>query len=80
AALGGTVKVQTLDGEGELTVPAGSSTGRVLRLRGQGWPKRDGGRGDLLAEVRVTVPETLTPEQRDLYERLAKARRAQAAA
>lgn len=81
AALGGTVKVQTLDGEGELTIPAGSSTGRVLRLRGQGWPKRGGGRGDLLAEVRVTVPETLTPEQRELYERLAAARKkAQAAA
>ncbi len=80
AALGGTVKVATLDGEGELTVPAGSSTGRVLRLRGQGWPKRGGGRGDLLAEVRVTVPETLTPEQRELYRRLRAAREGEAVA
>src|SRR5690606_39480707 len=74
AALGGSVKVPTLDGEVDLSVPAGSSTGRVLRLRGQGWPQRSGGRGDLLAEVRVTVPETLTAEQRELYQRLAKAR------
>ncbi|HZW27040.1 MAG TPA: DnaJ C-terminal domain-containing protein [Trueperaceae bacterium] len=80
AALGGKVEVATLDGTGELTIPAGSSTGRVLRLRGQGWPQRGGGRGDLLAEVRVTVPETLTPEQRELYERLAAARKAQAVA
>ena len=79
AALGGAVKVPTLDGEVDLNVPAGSSTGRVLRLRGQGWPKRGGGRGDLLAEVRVTVPESLTPEERELYQRLAAARRRAAA-
>jgi len=71
AALGGSVKVPTLDGEVDLTVPAGTSTGRVLRLRGQGWPQRSGGRGDLLAEVRVTVPESITDEQRKLYEKLA---------
>ncbi|HEX7040918.1 MAG TPA: DnaJ C-terminal domain-containing protein [Trueperaceae bacterium] len=80
AALGGVVKVETLDGVVELTVPEGSSSGRVLRLRGQGWPKRGGGRGDLLAEVRVTVPETLTPEQRELYERLRAAREGRAVA
>jgi curved DNA-binding protein len=80
AALGGVVKVETLDGVVELTVPEGSSSGRVLRLRGQGWPQRGGGRGDLLAEVRVTVPETLTPEQRELYERLRAAREGRAVA
>ncbi len=79
AALGGSVAVPTLDGEVDLTVPAGSSTGRVLRLRGQGWPQRAGGRGDLLAEVRVTVPESLTDEQRELYGRLAAARTGQPA-
>ncbi len=75
AALGGSVKVPTLDGEVDLTVPAGSSTGRVLRLRGQGWPQRSGGRGDLLAEVRVTVPETLSDDQRKLYGELAAAQK-----
>lgn len=71
AALGGPVKVPTLDGDVETTLPAGSSTGRVLRLRGKGWPKKTGGRGDELVEVRVTVPEVPNAEQRKLYERLA---------
>lgn len=69
AALGGTVRVPTLDGEVDMTLPAGSSSGRVLRLRGQGWPTADG-RGDEFAEVRVGVPEQLSAEQRRLYEEL----------
>src|SRR5690606_630548 len=73
AALGGNVTVTTLDGNVDLTVPPTSSTGRVLRLRGQGWHKKGGGRGDALVEVRVTVPETLTVEQRALYGKLAGA-------
>jgi len=72
AALGGTVTVTTLDGNVDLTVPPASSTGRVLRLRGQGWHKKGGGRGDALVEIRVTVPETLSAEQRDLYRKLAR--------
>src|SRR5690606_30046853 len=70
-ALGGSATVTTLDGNVELTVPPASSSGRVLRLRGQGWRKKGGGRGDALVEIRVTVPETLTREQRELYGRLA---------
>ena len=76
AALGGKVPVATLDGNLELTVPPGSSTGRVLRLRGQGWHKKEGGRGDALVEVRVMVPEALTADQKKLYQQLAKAARA----
>ena len=70
AAVGGPVRVPTLDGDVEMTLPAGSSSGRVLRLRGKGWPKADGSRGDELAEVRLTVPETLTEEQSGLYQQL----------
>ena len=70
AALGGEVRVATLDGPVEMTLPAGSSSGRVLRLRGQGWPTKGGGRGDELAEVRVTVPADLTDEQREHWEAL----------
>ena len=70
AALGGTAAAPSLAGPIEVTVPAGSSSGRVLRLRGQGWPRKDGSRGDQLVELRVTVPETLSHEQRAAYQRL----------
>lgn len=70
AALGGTLRVPTLEGDVETTLPAGSSSGRVLRLRGQGWPRADGSRGDQLAEVRLSVPETLTDRETELYREL----------
>ena len=70
AALGGKVRVETLDGPVDMTLPTGSSSGRVLRLRGQGWPKKGGGRGDELAEVRVSVPTSLSDEQREHWEAL----------
>ena len=78
AALGGSVRVDTLDGPVEMTLPAGTSSGRVLRLRGKGWPKKGGGRGDELAEVRVTVPGELDDEQRKHYEALRKAAKTKA--
>ncbi|MXV19918.1 DnaJ C-terminal domain-containing protein [Deinococcus xianganensis] len=70
AALGGDVTVQTLSGKGNLSVPPGSSGGRRMRLRGQGWPRKDGTRGDLYVRLNVTVPATLSDEQKDLYRRL----------
>ncbi len=70
AVLGGTVRVPTLDGDVEMTLPKGSQTGRVLRLRGQGWPKRDGTRGDELASVRVVIPVAPSEAQLELYEQL----------
>lgn len=70
AVLGGTVRVPTLDGDVEMTLPKNSQAGRVLRLRGQGWPKRDGTRGDELAEVRVVIPSALNEAQLELYEKL----------
>ena len=72
AALGATVEVPTPDGRVSLKVPAGSQEGRQLRIRGHGMPKlRGGGRGDLIARLRVDVPKKLTPEQRQAVERLA---------
>ena len=71
AALGGKARLQTLQGEVEVTVPAGFSTGRSIRLRGQGFPREVGGRGDLYAKVRIVVPEDLSEEQRACFARLA---------
>jgi molecular chaperone DnaJ len=53
-----------------LKVPAGSQDGRTLRLRGKGAPKIKGGHGDLHVRLRVRVPDKLTKEQRQLFEKL----------
>jgi curved DNA-binding protein len=69
-ALGATVDVRTLDGgTARVRVPPGSSSGRKLRLRGEGWPSPEG-RGDLYAVVKIMVPKQLTAEERELFERL----------
>jgi curved DNA-binding protein len=73
AALGATVPVHTLSGTAQVRVPAGSSSGRRLRLRGRGLPARGGERGDLYATVQVSVPKRLSEEERDLFEQLAAA-------
>lgn len=72
AALGARVPVPTLDGTARVTVPPGSSSGRRLRLRGQGMPGSGGaGAGDLYAVVTIKVPQKLTKTERELFERLA---------
>jgi curved DNA-binding protein len=72
AALGATVELPTLDGRAQVKVPAGSSCGRRLRLRGEGMPRRGGGRGNLYAEVRIVLPKKLTRAERNAFEELAK--------
>ncbi len=57
AVLGGKVNVPTLDGAVELAVPAGTTGGRTLRLRGKGLPNPNGAPGDLLVTLRVTLPD-----------------------
>ncbi len=56
AVLGGKVRVPTLDGAVELAIPPGTSSGRVFRLKGKGLPGKDGA-GDLLASIRIALPE-----------------------
>ncbi|GAA1824510.1 DnaJ domain-containing protein [Planosporangium flavigriseum] len=72
AALGAKVPVQTPGGTVQLNVPAGSSCGRRLRLRGRGLPNPRGQPGDFYAEVRIMVPTSLSPAERDLFEQLAR--------
>lgn len=73
AALGATVEIPTPDGPVALKVPAGSETGRLLRVKGRGAPKlKGGGKGDLLARVKVTVPQKLTKAEREALENCAK--------
>jgi curved DNA-binding protein len=72
AALGATVEVPTLTGSAKVRVPAGSSSGRRLRLRGQGMPAPNGSPGDLYASVKIVVPKRLRKEERELFEQLAE--------
>ncbi len=71
AALGATVPVPTLTGDAQVRMPAGSSSGRRLRLRGRGLPRRGGERGNLYAVVQIAVPKEPSEEERELFERLA---------
>ena len=71
AALGTSVVVDTPGGETKVKVPAGTSSGRRLRLRGRGLPHHRGKAGDLFAEAKITVPGKLSHEERQLFEQLA---------
>jgi len=71
AVLGAQLHVPTLDGSASVTVPAGTQPDAVLRLKGKGLPTFGGGhRGDLYLRIAVRIPEHLTREERELYERL----------
>jgi DnaJ-class molecular chaperone len=61
ATLGAKVRVPTLDRPVEITIPPGTTSGRTFRLKGKGFPAK-AGRGDLLATVRIMLPETNDPE------------------
>jgi molecular chaperone DnaJ len=74
AALGATVKVPTLDGGTvSVKIPAGTASGRVLRVRGKGVARRDGTKGDLLVRVEVTVPTHLGDDAKQALEAYAAA-------
>ncbi len=74
AALGATLEIEALDGSAQLKVPAGTQTGTTFRIPGRGLPRMRGhGRGDLVVDLRVSVPKRLTRKQRELLEEFARA-------
>jgi molecular chaperone DnaJ len=73
AALGTTIEVPTLEGRGELEVPAGTQSGAVFRMGGKGMPDpRRRGLGDLLVQVVIEVPKKLSKEEQVLLRELAE--------
>ncbi|HET6502756.1 MAG TPA: J domain-containing protein [Amycolatopsis sp.] len=73
AALGAGVPITTPGGEVKVRVPPGTSSGRRLRLRGEGLPNPRGTPGDLYAEARISVPAKTSRRERELFEELAAA-------
>jgi curved DNA-binding protein len=69
AALGATIKIPTLGGNKDLKVPAGSQSGRTLRLRGRGLGQAQ--KGDLYVRVQIVTPAADTPEAKALYQKMA---------
>lgn len=72
-ALGGEIRVVTPDGDATVQVPPGVALGRSLRLKGKGWPLKDG-RGDLLLTLTLALPDTYSQQERELLEQLRDAR------
>jgi len=73
AALGAEIEAPTLEGNTKLKLPAGSQTGEVFKLKNKGIPHLHGrGRGDQLVRLLVITPDSLSKEQRRLFEELAK--------
>jgi molecular chaperone DnaJ len=73
AVLGADIEVPTVDGKDKLTIPAGTQPGKVFTMRAKGVPRlRMTGRGDQKVIVNVDIPTKLSPEQRDLFEKLAQ--------
>jgi molecular chaperone DnaJ len=73
AALGADVEVPTLSGKVKVSIPAGTQSGKKMRLKSKGIIKLGGyGQGDQIIHVHVETPSKLTSEQRDLFERLAE--------
>jgi molecular chaperone DnaJ len=72
-ALGTTITVPTLEGKVSLKVPPGTSSGRVLRVRGKGIAKRDGAQGDLLVTLTAAIPAKLDDKAREALQAYAEA-------
>ncbi len=79
AVLGGTVSVPTLERSVKLTIPPETANGARFRLRGQGMPalRQSGKRGDLLVTVDVTMPQSLSDEEKALFRKLRDMRSSQ---
>jgi curved DNA-binding protein len=70
AVLGGELTIPTPDGRAKLKIPAGTQNGRKFRIPGRGLPEKGGTRGDFYAVVEIAIPESVTPEQKELWEKL----------
>jgi len=73
ATLGDEVNVPTVDGDAVLKIPSGTQPGKIIRMRSKGVPHlRNNNRGDQLVIINVSIPKSLSDEQRELFQTLAE--------
>ena len=70
AILGSPVAVPTLDGLVQMNLPPGVRSGQRLRLANKGYPDAEDRRGDQIVEIQVVMPKNITPQERELYEKI----------
>jgi curved DNA-binding protein len=70
AVLGGQVEAPTLDGPVKMTIPPGVRSGQRFRLANKGYPSENGKRGDQLVEIQIVTPKNISPQERELYEKI----------
>lgn len=70
AALGTKLEINTIGESTRIHIPKGISSGEKIRINGKGYKDGKGGRGDLIAEIRITVPKSLTKEEEEIYKKL----------
>ena len=70
AALGARTNVQTIDGETTIYIPQGMESGEKIKIPNKGYKDGKGGRGDLVAEIKIVVPKKITEEENNLFEKL----------
>ncbi len=75
AVIGDKVSAVTIDGNVNVTIPAGSHSGQKMRLKGKGMPKKGGGRGDQYLLLKIDIPQDLGEEEKHLYASLKDLRR-----
>jgi curved DNA-binding protein len=72
AVLGTKIELSSIDEIIQIDVPEGIQTGEILRIPGKGYKDGKGGRGNLIAEVKVMIPKKLSSKERNLFETLSK--------
>lgn len=70
AALGARVNVKTIDGETKVYIPQGIQSGEKVKIPSKGYKDGKGGRGDLVAEVKIMVPKKLELDEKEMFEKL----------
>lgn len=70
AVLGSSISIPTPDGNVSMKIPAGISSGQVLRLRGKGWSSPKGNRSDQLVKIIIAIPQQVSPQVKEHYEKI----------